>query len=59
MRGMLMELPETLRKVIQLRYEKNYKYKEIADEMDIPEGSVGALIQKALLQLRDLIGPEN
>lgn len=59
LRGMLMELPYTLRKVIQLRYEKNYKYKEIADEMDIPEGSVGALIQKALLQLRDLIGPEN
>lgn len=59
LRGKLMELPYTLRKVIQLRYEKNYKYKEIADEMDIPEGSVGALIQKALLQLRDLIGPEN
>ena len=58
LRGKLMKLPETLRMVIQLRYEKNFKYKEIADEMDIPEGSVGALIQKALLQLRELIDQE-
>jgi RNA polymerase sigma-70 factor (ECF subfamily) len=55
LRDKMMELPGNLRKVIQLRYEKNFKYKEIADEMDIPEGSVGALIQKALLRLRELI----
>jgi RNA polymerase sigma-70 factor (ECF subfamily) len=59
LRGKMMELPVNLRKVIQLRYEKNFKYKEIADEMDIPEGSVGALIQKALLKLRELIGQES
>ena len=55
LRDKIMALPVNLRKVIQLRYEKNYKYKEIADELDIPEGSVGALIQKALLRLRELI----
>ncbi len=58
LRDKMLELPLTLRRVLQLRYEKNYKYKEIADEMDIPEGSVGALIQKALLRLRELIGKE-
>ena len=58
LRDKMMELPPHLRRVLQLRYERNFKYKEIADEMDIPEGSVGALIQKALLRLRELIGEE-
>lgn len=58
LRDKMSELPGHLRKVLQLRYEKNFKYKEIADEMDIPEGSVGALIQKALLRLRELIVKE-
>ena len=59
LRGKMDELPQNLRIVLELRYEKNYKYKEIADKMDIPEGSVGALIQKALIKLRELLGREN
>ena len=59
LRRKMSALPGHLRKVLQLRYEKNFKYKEIADEMDIPEGSVGALIQKALLRLRELISTEH
>lgn len=48
----LSTLPELLRDVIELRYTKGFKYKEIANELGIPEGSVGALIQKALGELK-------
>ncbi len=48
----LSTLPEQLRDVIELRYTKGFKYKEIANELGIPEGSVGALIQKALGELK-------
>lgn len=48
-------LPEIARKALTLRYLKNMKYKEIARELDIPEGSVGALIQKSLIALRRAI----
>jgi RNA polymerase sigma-70 factor (ECF subfamily) len=52
------QLPEDLRQVIELRYSTGLKYREIAIRLGIPEGSVGALIQKALLQLKDLMVPE-
>jgi RNA polymerase sigma-70 factor (ECF subfamily) len=48
----IRKLPETARKALTLRYLKNMKYKEIAKELNIPEGSVGALIQKSLVALR-------
>ena len=48
----LSNLPEQLRDVIELRYTRGFKYKEIADQLGIPEGSVGALIQKALYELK-------
>ncbi|HDS31200.1 MAG TPA: sigma-70 family RNA polymerase sigma factor [Firmicutes bacterium] len=48
-------LPQHLQDVIDLRYSKGFKYREIARELGIPEGSVGALIQKALFELRDFI----
>jgi len=48
-------LPKHLRDVIELRYTKGYKYREIARQMGVPEGSVGALIQKALMELKSLI----
>jgi len=54
----LCKLPEHLREVIELRYNKGFKYREIARQMGIPEGSVGALIQKAILELRELMMPE-
>ncbi|MEO7993195.1 MAG: RNA polymerase sigma factor [bacterium] len=49
-------LPEELRQVVELRYTQDLKYREIADALGIPEGSVGAQIQKALLALRDCLG---
>ncbi len=55
----VQQLPEQLREVIELRYQKGYKYREIASELGIPEGSVGALIQKALLELRGRLALES
>ncbi|HEX9745032.1 MAG TPA: RNA polymerase sigma factor [bacterium] len=54
----LDQLPEDLREVIDLRYTRGMKYREIADQLDIPEGSVGALLQKALLTLKGMMVPD-
>lgn len=54
----LNRLPEHLRDVIELRYSKGFKYREIADQLGIPEGSVGALLQKALLTLKSYMASE-
>jgi len=51
-------LPRELKEVIRLRYEEGLKYREIADYLGIPEGSVGALIQKALMALKNLMVAE-
>lgn len=51
-------LPDDLRNVLELRYQNGLKYREIANHLGIPEGSVGALLQKALLELKDLLVPE-
>ncbi len=57
-RNGLNRLPEHLREVIELRYQNGFKYREIANELGIPEGSVGALLQKALDELKTFIVPE-
>jgi RNA polymerase sigma factor (sigma-70 family) len=59
LREYIRTLPETARKALTLRYLKNMKYKEIARELCIPEGSVGALIQKSLIQLRHIMMEES
>ncbi len=48
----VQKLPHHLQEVIDLRYSKGFKYREIARELGIPEGSVGALLQKALIELK-------
>ena len=48
----VQKLPQHLQEVIDLRYAKGFKYREIARELGIPEGSVGALLQKALIELK-------
>ena len=53
----MQRLPEELQEVIDLRYAKGLKYREIASRLGIPEGSVGALLQKALMELKgQLVG---
>lgn len=54
----LERLPQHLRDVVELRYTKGFKYREIARQMGVPEGSVGALIQKALLELKAIMTPQ-
>ena len=58
LRKQIEQLPEIARKALTLRYLDNLKYKEISQELDIPEGSVGALIQKSLLALKRIISEE-
>jgi RNA polymerase sigma-70 factor, ECF subfamily len=49
----VQRLSNEMQQVLELRYQQGLKYREIATHLDIPEGSVGALIQKALLELKD------
>ncbi|MCD6218559.1 RNA polymerase sigma factor [bacterium] len=51
----IAKLPELARQALTMRYIRNMKYKEIADELKMPEGSVGALIQKSLVTLRRIM----
>lgn len=53
------KLGSDLQQVIALRYKKGFKYREIARQMGIPEGSVGALIQKALIELKGQLVSES
>lgn len=55
----IAKLPELARQALNMRYINNMKYKEIADELDMPEGSVGALIQKSLVTLRRIMMEES
>lgn len=58
LRAAIAVLPLELKRVVELRYHENLKYREIAEALGIPEGSVGAQIQKALLALRDQLEPQ-
>ena len=55
----IAKLPDLARQALNMRYIRNMKYKEIADELDMPEGSVGALIQKSLVTLRRIMMEDN
>ena len=50
------KLPEDLRKIITLKYFGDYTTKEIAETLDIPMGTVGTRVRKALELLRDDLG---
>jgi RNA polymerase sigma factor (sigma-70 family) len=53
------KLPEQAKNALLMRYIRNMKYKEISQELNIPEGSVGALIQKSLLALKRIMLEDN
>ena len=46
------ELPEKNRKVLELRYYENMKYKEIADQLHISERTVETHLRKSILEIR-------
>jgi len=45
------------RRVVVLRYGKKRSYKSIARIMKVPEGTVGTHLRRALLKLKEMLGP--
>jgi RNA polymerase sigma-70 factor (ECF subfamily) len=54
-RQAVMRLPEAYRTVIVLRHFENLKFREIADVLEIPEGTVKSRMAEALSQLSRLL----
>lgn len=52
-RGVLEKLPERLRRVVVLTELSELSYREVADILGIPEGTVGSRRNKALAILRE------
>jgi RNA polymerase sigma-70 factor (ECF subfamily) len=51
-------LPEFLRQVLILAYYQGLKYREIADALDIPVGTVKSRLHAALVKLREAWGEQ-
>jgi RNA polymerase sigma-70 factor (ECF subfamily) len=51
------ELPETLRRVVLLVYYQGLKYREAADVLDIPVGTVKSRLHAAISKLNDVLTP--
>jgi RNA polymerase sigma-70 factor (ECF subfamily) len=56
-RQALMQLPENYRTVLVLRHYENLKLREIADVLQLPEGTVCSRMAEALTQLTRLLEP--
>jgi len=56
-RRALLRLPEPYRVVVILRHYENLKFPEIADVLEIPEGTVKSRMAEALTQLHRLLTP--
>ena len=54
----LQKLPEMYRSVIILRHYEGLKFREIAEVMDIPEGTVSSRMAEALNRLEEMLKPE-
>jgi len=54
-RRALVRLPETYRTVLVLRHYEGLKFREIADVLDIPEGTVKSRMVEALEQMERLL----
>jgi RNA polymerase sigma-70 factor (ECF subfamily) len=56
-RQALMKLPENYRAVLVLRHYENLKLREIAEVLEVPEGTVSSRMAEALTQLTRLLEP--
>jgi RNA polymerase sigma-70 factor, ECF subfamily len=56
-RNAIMQLPEIYRTVLVLRHYENLKLREIAEVLEIPEGTVNSRMAEALAQLTRLLEP--
>ena len=57
-RNALLQLPEIYRTVLVLRHYENLKLREIADVLEIPDGTVNSRMAEGLAQLTRLLEPE-
>ena len=57
-REALAELPETHRKVVQLRIYEGLKFAEIAELLDSPLGTVLARMRSSLQKLKSILKTE-
>jgi len=54
-RKAVLQLPEPYRTVVVLRHYENLKFREIADVLEVPEGTVKSRMAEALSQLTRLL----
>ena len=57
-RRALLRLPEIYRSVLVLRHYENLKRREIADILEIPEGTVNSRLAEGLAQLTRILEPQ-
>lgn len=57
-RKLLEQMPETQRDVMRLSYFKGYSHREIADELELPLGTVKSRLRLGLDALRELLVAE-
>jgi RNA polymerase sigma-70 factor, ECF subfamily len=55
----LNALPEEFRSVLLLFYFRELSYREIAEQLDVPVGTVMSRLSRGKRHLRDLISPES
>lgn len=53
----LLKLPDLYRSVVLLRHYENLKFREIAEVLGVPEGTVKSRMAEALTQLARWVGP--
>ena len=51
----LQTLPASMREIVRLRYWENLSYKEIAEKLNLPVGTVGRLLCEASMQMYDSV----
>ncbi|MCI0539576.1 MAG: sigma-70 family RNA polymerase sigma factor [Verrucomicrobiales bacterium] len=56
-RQALLQLPEAYRSTVILRHYEDLKFREIADVLDVPEGTVKSRMAEAMSQLARLLQP--
>jgi RNA polymerase sigma-70 factor (ECF subfamily) len=56
-RQAIMKLPGSYRSVVVLRHYEDLKFREIAEVLDIPEGTVKSRMAEAMTQLGRWLGP--